>query len=1242
MATTAITEDFVTKSGLNVQGTSTVTSSTGQSGTLQVNGGAAIAKNLIVGSAATVGGSLFVNDNATIGIDASVGKILSVGTTATIGGNLFVYGHTRIVGMTATGAVSILDSTLATTGTNGALVVTGGGNFGKNLVVLSTVSSTGTTFNNSLYVAGGVGIDKNLVVSGTSVFNGDAIFNGSTTYVYSANTVYTDNILELHTPSTGTPGVWSVDDGKDIGLRFHYYSGSNKNAALVLANDTKYLEWYVAGAEGTDTFAGGTYGTFKTGEIQLTSNNNATNTQSGALQVVGGVGIGGDLRIGGTIFGVVTTATNIEGGATGSLPYQSSTGTTAFIPIGNSGNILYSNGTIPYWSSIGDITPDYANTATNLKFGAAMQIPFQTDTGKTEFEYNLRYDYNADTLRTVNAVFTGTTNSSNTVSGALQVVGGVGIGGNLYVGHDTSIGGDTTLTGNLAVNGGSITTNQSTVNLFTTTAATVNFATAASAITIGSSTGYTTIGTRTTITNTTAATNSVTGALVVAGGVGIGGNIYIGGQTTVNGSIIPDSNSVSIGSLEKPFTDLFLKNSNALYIGNVVLSSTGSQLEVTSIVGPASLSIPTVYVTSATISTSTNTGALVVTGGVGIGGALYVESNVDINSATSSTSVTSGALVVTGGVGIGGALYVESNVDINSIVSSISTTSGALVVAGGVGIGGAVYINDPSYINNSKIITEETIGQYNVTSIIAGTDTAISTSTGNVTIWNTSTLQSVTNRGNTTNNSILITNATDSTSTNSGALQITGGVGIGGNAYIGGNSYIGGNAGIASNLNVGGIATVTSNLIVGGDIQTTASTFNLANTTSTTINFAGSATSVNIGATSGATTVRNDLHVTGNLIVQGTSTVVDSTVTNISDPILTLGSGPNNTDLTLNDNKDRGIAFKYFDGHAKTGFFGYKNSTGYLTFFTSATINNEIVLPNGGTTKGAIDINLAGGTANSLVYQSSSSSTEFLAPDTSGYLLQTNGNSLPPSWISPSSIVSNTATNLKNGTAGQVPYQTAPGVTSFYGPGTAGNVLVSNGTDAPTYNNTLTLTSTLASTSTNSGALQVVGGVGIGSNLYVGGTIFGNLTGVATTATNIQNGVAGQLVYQTALGVTGFVNTASVGTVLVSNGSNSPAYQNTLTLAGTATSISTNTGALQVVGGVGIGADLYVGGTIFGFVGTATNLRLGNTGSIAIQSAAGTTAFIPLGNYEDVLTASTGTATWKSLSLLSVGKANNI
>jgi hypothetical protein len=45
------------------------------------------------------------------------------------------------------------------------------------------------------------------------------------------------------------------------------------------------------------------------------------------------------------------------------------------------------------------------------------------------------------------------------------------------------------------------------------------------------------------------------------------------------------------------------------------------------------------------------------------------------------------------------------------------------------------------------------------------------------------------------------------------------------------------------------------------------------------------------------------------------------------------------------------------------------------------------------------------------------------------------------------------ATNLAGGAASQIPYQTGSGATSFISNGTSGQVLTSNGTSAPTWNN---------------------------------------------------------------------------------------------------------------------------------------------------------------------------------------------
>ena len=48
-----------------------------------------------------------------------------------------------------------------------------------------------------------------------------------------------------------------------------------------------------------------------------------------------------------------TTATNLAGGIASQIPYQTGAGTTAFIPNGNGGDVLYSNGTgAPFWAGL--------------------------------------------------------------------------------------------------------------------------------------------------------------------------------------------------------------------------------------------------------------------------------------------------------------------------------------------------------------------------------------------------------------------------------------------------------------------------------------------------------------------------------------------------------------------------------------------------------------------------------------------------------------------------------------------------------------------------------------------------------------------------------------------------------------------------------------------------------------------------------------------------------------------------
>ena len=92
------------------------------------------------------------------------------------------------------------------------------------------------------------------------------------------------------------------------------------------------------------------------------------------------------------IAGFAVTAgvsTNIKGGAAGAIPYQTAVNNTGFSGVGNTGEILQSQGpNSPVWTSLAAINVSFADSAgisTNLKGGSAGRIPVQSGIDQTTF-----------------------------------------------------------------------------------------------------------------------------------------------------------------------------------------------------------------------------------------------------------------------------------------------------------------------------------------------------------------------------------------------------------------------------------------------------------------------------------------------------------------------------------------------------------------------------------------------------------------------------------------------------------------------------------------------------------------------------------------------------------------------------------------------------------------------------------------------------------------------------------------
>ena len=155
---------------------------------------------------------------------------------------------------------------------------------------------------------------------------------------------------------------------------------------------------------------------------------------------------------------------------------------------------------------------------------------------------------------------------------------------------------------------------------------------------------------------------------------------------------------------------------------------------------------------------------------------------------------------------------------------------------------------------------------------------------------------------------------------------------------------------ISGNIDIDG-TTNLDNTDIDGTFAVDGTTISLDATTSLNIDNSNTSNGITIGtATSGVpisighstseVTVNDNFTVTGDFTVNGTTTTVNSTTTTVDDPVFTLGgdSAPGS-----DDNKDRGIEFRYHDGSsARIGFFGYDDSASAFTFLTAATNSSEV------------------------------------------------------------------------------------------------------------------------------------------------------------------------------------------------------------------------------------------------------------------------------------------------------------
>jgi hypothetical protein len=1250
--------DFVISEGLEVQGANVVTSSTNNDGAGQFNGGLAVAKNLIVGTTATIHGAVTINGSTTITNTLLVLNTATFDTDIIVTGNLGVSGNIDFSSLGVTGQLQagslVINTTssflgtatfysdiIVTTGGNltvqgpvvfsntttaasngsGAVKVVGGLYLGDNLYVAGTQTSLAITASNSIFTLGGVGISKDLLVGGDVLVVGNFRVQGTQTIIDSTSTTIQDPVVDIGTGLANAP--LGGADGLNKGIVIHYYDlgdnhmflgRSNSSGRLVVRDN---IDGGMVDVPNTDLTTEGSYSGFDIGDVKIWNTTTATSTNTGALQVIGGIGVNESIYVANNVDSNSLLARNLTQGR---LVYSTSSGRLANLPSGTAGQVLLSNGTNPYWGSVSASTIDFSVTATNIRYGYNGAIPYQVDVGKTGFSNNLSWNSGTNTLNIYNLVASSPDNSFSTSTGALVVTGGGGIGKDLWVGGNLYVAQTATIDSLVITN---------TLSGITLYSVTVQGTSTFNTIVIN---GLTQVG------NLTGGDTTVTN-LTVLGQTDLLNGLSVLGATSLN------TFTANVGTV----SNFFSTEINTQYITITGDATVDNSLTV----GGTSTFRSTVTITTTTNSTGTDSGALVVAGGVGIGGSLYVGGNAyaggalllttaTVNEYASKTVIIAGTDTAvntsTGNITIWNTSNLQSVTNrgstsnniiiLNNGSNSTSTDSGTLVVDGGVGISGNLYIGGNGFIGGDQIVTSSTVNAFaNQTNITAGTDTAVSTSTGNITIWNTSTLQTVTGRGSTTTNAITISNATSATDTETGALVVTGGVGIGGNLYVGSDTYIAGAIALTSaTVNIYASKTV----ITAGDgisVNTSTGNITISNTGVLTL-AAGTDTAINTAT--GAVTIWN-LSTLQSVTNRGSQTSNALRLTNTTDSSSTetgaliisggVGVGGSLWASQLYDNGSRVLT------QATLGSYGVSTvsagtdtavntSTGNITVWNTSTL--QTVTGRGATTDQAISITNAAASTTTLA-----SNALYIAGGVGiGSSLYVTG----PAVFSNNVIFNGTATYvfstntvytdnilelhypLTDGNRWLVDdgkdigfrfhyYNRSLGTDTnaglvlandsqwleWYGSGVEDTTSTFSGAYGSFKTGSIALTNTTASANTTTGALTVAGGVGIGGDLNVGGNAYAGGSLLLTTATVNQFAskttiIAGtDTAVNTSTGNVTIWNTSTLQSV-TDRGATTP---NAITITNTTNASSTITGALVVSGGVGIGGSLYVGNTSY-------------------------------------------------------------
>jgi len=1199
-----------------------------------------------------------------------------------------------LTNLTTSGIIDSTLTTVATNSTTGSLKLAGG-------IAISNTTEAVSEFNGGTFTsAGGGAFAKSLYVGLDMTVGGDLNVLGTTTTVNSTTIEMDDNTLLLNNGPSGTgydSGIqikrhqndnalgtgdivsdtlaetyalsaaasttitlpaggnaaddyynnwWiKITDGSAIDQvrQITDYNGTTKVATIGTAFDTipsasdnvnLYDKVYTAivwnesnqrfKVAFTDSFSNSTIlninqnTDFECDNLNLTSTSSSTSNITGAIQLVGGIGISNTTDSTSSTNG--GTFTSAGGGAFAKSLYVGGDVTTTNI----TGTLLTVSQ--PNITSVGTLTGlVLSGTISGITTLTATDI---NGTLLTVAQPNVTSVGTLTGLTTSgNLVCTSTTSSTSNSTGVIQLAGGIGISNTTDVTNSTNGGSLTSAGGGAFAKslhvGGNITTTNITGTLLTNTQPNVTsvgtltsltssgiinstLSTPSSSSTVGAikSSGGISISN-----NTDATSNTNGGTLTSAGGGAFAKSLYVGGNIITNnvtGTLLTAAqpNITSVGTL------VSLGITGLLTAGTFTASSLGGTLTTAAQPNITSVGTLTSITTSGVINSSLNTTSISnTTGAVKLTGGIAISHTTDAVNSTNGGTLTSA-----GGGAFAKSLYVGGNITTTNITGTLLTAIQPNIT----NVGTLNYLDLAGPINGITTLTTVNIiatniqgqltsaSQPNITSlgtltslIMSGDITGVDDITTNTITANdiTGTLLTVAQPNITSVGTLtgLVLSGTISGVTTLTATTLAGtlstvaqpnitSVGTLTSLVLSGAisgvttltaTTLAGTLSTVAQPNITSIGTLTS-LTSSGVINSTLTTtttssttgavklaggISISNTTESISEFnGGTFTSAGGGAFAKSLFVGLDLTVGGDLTVLGTTNTINSTVTEIDDNIILLNNGPSGT------NYDSGIFIKRYQNENATGDGDVVADSLTETYLLDGATSTTITLPAGsssvneyyfnwwikitdgaainqvrqitaynGTTK-IITINSAFGTtpsAGDTVNLFNKVHTAFIWQESANRFLtcftDSEYNSNMVDIIEPANMAVENCEILST----TISTSNSTGALQL-----VGGIGISNTTDAVS--------------STNGGTLTSAGGGAFAKSLFIGGDITTtNITGILLTAAQTNITSVGSLV---SLDVTGAL---TVGSFSCANlgGTLSTAAQPNVTTVGTLTNL---------------------------------------------------------------------------------------